>query len=120
MCRFVKKKDTMNYFNELDAAITICDLDGKVIFMNQKAMKTFEKYGGNKLVGQSLKDCHPEPAWNKIIQLIETRESNAYTIEKNGIKKIIIQKPWFENDEIKGLIEFSFEIPSDMNHFIRK
>lgn len=110
----------MNYFNELDAAITISDLEGNIIFMNQKAMKTFEKYGGEKLIGQNLKHCHPESAWNKITQMIEAGESNAYTIEKNGVKKIIIQKPWLENDEIKGLAEFSFEIPFEMEHFIRK
>ncbi len=28
--------------------------------------------------------------------------TNAYTIEKNGIKKLIHQTPWFENGEYTG------------------
>lgn len=109
-----------NYFDQIDAAITICDLEGIILYMNDKAKNTFKNYGGNNLIGQSLKDCHPEHAWNKILEMIKDNKSNSYTIEKNGLKKIIIQKPWFKDRQLSGLIEFSFEIPFEMAHFIRK
>jgi len=50
---------------------------------------------------------------------LSNNSTNAYTIEKNGIKKMIFQSPWKENGETKGMIEFSFEIPFEMQHFIR-
>ena len=47
------------------------------------------------------------------------KKPNVYTIEKNGIKKLIYQSPWFEKGVMKGLVELSLEIPFDMPHFIR-
>ena len=45
--------------------------------------------------------------------------TNAYTIEKNGVKKLIYQTPWFDGGKFAGLIEFSMEIPRELPHFIR-
>jgi len=72
------------------------------------------------LVGKSLLDCHPEPARSILISLLETQQANTYTIEKNGIKKIIQQKPWYTQGVFSGLVEMSSEIPFDMPHSIRK
>jgi hypothetical protein len=44
---------------------------------------------------------------------------NSYTIEKNGIRKMIHQTPWMEDGEFRGVVEISFEIPLDMPHFKR-
>ncbi|MDD2576134.1 MAG: diguanylate cyclase, partial [Bacteroidales bacterium] len=46
-------------------------------------------------------------------------QTNAYTIEKEGLKKLIYQTPWYENGEFGGLVEFSIVIPMDMPHFVR-
>ncbi|MDR1346947.1 MAG: hypothetical protein LBJ63_00735 [Prevotellaceae bacterium] len=59
-------------------------------------------------------------SWEKILQLLKTGTDNVYTIEKNGQKKLIYQTAWHENGEAKGLIEFSFEIPDKIPHFVRK
>jgi hypothetical protein len=48
-----------------------------------------------------------------------TGASNSYTIEKNGVKKLIHQTPWRENGEPAGLVEFSLVIPSVLPHFVR-
>jgi hypothetical protein len=50
---------------------------------------------------------------------MESRQKNVYTIEKNGVKKLIYQTPWFENGEYRGFVEFGLEIPFEMPHFIR-
>lgn len=107
-------------FDEFDAAITVCDVEGIIIEMNKKAIKTFEKYGGQQLIGKNLLDCHPEPSKSKLKELLETQGSNTYSIEKNGIKKMIVQKPWFKEGAYKGFLEITFEIPYDMPHYIRK
>ncbi len=108
-----------NWINEFSAAITVCDKDGIILEMNEKAQKTFEKDGGQELIGQNLFNCHPENAKEKVINLLSRQEKNVYTIEKNGIKKLIYQSPWMDNGEYAGFVEISMEIPMDMPHFIR-
>ncbi len=108
-----------SWIKEFPGAITVCDAEGIILDMNDKAVKSFEASGGIKLIGTQLLDCHPEPARTKVQQLLETRQANVYTIEKNGIHKLIYQSPWYENGEYRGLVELSLEIPIEMPHFIR-
>ncbi len=108
-----------NWAKEINSAVTICDTEGIVLWMNNKAALTFDKDGGKSLIGKSLFDCHNSNSAEIIKRLIINRETNAYTIEKRGVKKLIYQTPWFEEGEVKGLIEFSHEIPFDMPHFVR-
>lgn len=105
---------------ETPFALTVCDNDGIIVFMNAKATQVFAKYGGEKLVGKSLFACHPESANQKIRELLASGGTNAYTIEKNGIKKMIYQAPWHKDGIIGGLVELSMELPAEMPHFIRK
>lgn len=108
------------WVKEFPAAVTVCDADGVILEMNDKAARTFEKDGGYKLVGANLLDCHPDPARSKVERLLAAREKNVYTIEKNGVKKLIYQSPWYQNGEYAGFVEVSLEIPFEMEHFIRK
>jgi len=109
-----------DWTNEFDSAITICDTDGIITYMNKKAIKTVEKYGGDSVLGKSIYDCHPEHANVIIRKLMQNHEKNVYTIEKNGVKKLIYQAPIFENGEFKGLVEISHVIPFEMPNFIRQ
>ncbi len=108
------------WVKEFPAAVTVCDADGVILEMNDKAARTFEKDGGYKLVGSNMLDCHPDPARSKVERLLVAREKNVYTIEKNGVKKMIFQSPWYQNGEYAGFVELSLEIPFEMEHFIRK
>lgn len=108
------------WIKEFSGAVTICDQDGIIVEMNDRSIKTFEADGGEKLIGKNLLDCHPEPARSKLAGLLRTNERNVYTIEKNGIRKLIYQSPWFKNGTFCGLVELSLEIPAEMPHFIRK
>lgn len=107
-------KDGVNF------AITVCDGEGKVLEMNSKSRATFAKNGGGELVGKSLLDCHPEPSKSKLAKMLKEPFTNAYTIEKNGLKKLIYQTPWLKDGRPAGLVELSLEIPADMPHFVRK
>ena len=109
-----------NWIKEFNGAITVCDRNGIILEMNDKAGKTFSKSGGTGLIGKSLLECHPEPARSKLVKMLETGGTNSYTIEKNGIKKLIHQAPWHENGQYMGLVELSIEIPDKMTHFVRK
>lgn len=110
----------MDYFKEIGVAVTICDKEGRIIEMNDKSRKTFLKPGQEELIGKNVLDCHPEPARSLLADMLQTPRSNAYTIEKNGVKKLIYQTPWYENGEYKGFMELSMEIPFEMKHSIRK
>ncbi len=95
------------------------DKEGRVIEMNDKSIATFEKQGGAKLIGTHLFEHHPPHAVETIKRLYETHETNAYTIEKAGQKKLIYQTPWFENGEFMGYVEFSLVLPEGMPHKVR-
>lgn len=109
----------MNWLKEFPAAVTVCDPDGIILEMNDKAAKTYESDGGYALVGKNMLDCHPGLARQKTESLLVAKEKNVYTIEKNGVKKLIYQSPWYQNGEYAGFVEISLEIPFEMAHFAR-
>jgi transcriptional regulator with PAS, ATPase and Fis domain len=108
-----------SWSDEFPGSITVCDPDGIILYLNAKAAATFEADGGFQLIGTNLLDCHPAPAHAKLQQLMDSRQKNVYTIEKNGVKKMIYQAPWFEGVEYRGFVELSLEIPFEISHFIR-
>jgi len=108
-----------NWSKELPIAITVTDKNGVIIEMNDRSAETFAKYGGIELLGKQLNDCHNPRSQEIIAGLSENKTTNVYTIEKNGVKKLIFQSPWFSNGEYAGLVELSMIIPEDMPHYIR-
>ena len=109
----------LKWIKEFPAAITVCDKDGIILDMNDKAAKGYEKDGGRELIGRNVLDCHPEPARSKTQAMLASGEKNIYTIEKNGIKKLIYQSPWYIDGSYAGFVELSLEIPWEMPHFVR-
>jgi len=109
----------MDWEKEIDFAITVCEINGTISYMNDKAIKTFENDGGAKLIGTNVLNCHPEPSRTQLAGMLENQTKNVYTIEKNGRKKLIYQTPYYENNVYMGFVEFSMEIPEVMENFIR-
>jgi transcriptional regulator with PAS, ATPase and Fis domain len=107
------------WVQEFSGAITVTDREGKILEMNARSVKTFEKDGGEKLIGTNVLDCHPEPSRTKLRDIMDNRKTNVYTIEKAGIKKLIYQAPWYEAAKYGGVIELVLEIPFQMPHFVR-
>lgn len=107
------------WIKEFPAAVTVCDKEGILLEMNDRAAKTFESDGGRRLIGSNMLDCHPEPSRTKTELLLAAREKNVYTIKKNGVKKLIYQSPWYKNGQYAGFVELSLEIPFELPHFIR-
>ena len=81
--------EKFDWAEEIGCGVTVSDLDSVVIYQNKRARKIFESYGN--LIGKNLKDCHSAKSWEMIQRFLETGESNSYTIEKNGVKKLIHQ-----------------------------
>ena len=107
------------WVNEFAGAVTVCDRDGIILEMNDRAAQVFEADGGRALVGTNALDCHPEKARAIMVEMLAAGRKNVYTIEKNGVKKLIYQSPWYRADAYAGFVELSLEIPAEMPHFVR-
>lgn len=110
---------TTDWAKEFNAAITICDTKGIIVYMNDISIEQFAKYGGKKLIGTYLLDCHPEPSKSKLVEMLNNPIENMYTTEKDGRKKIILQSPWIKEETFCGIIELSFYLEDNMPHFVR-
>jgi transcriptional regulator with PAS, ATPase and Fis domain len=107
------------WVEEFPGAILVCDTQGIILEMNERAVKQYTADGGRALIGKNVLDCHPEPARTKLQRLMEARLPNAYTIEKRGVKKLVYQAPWYRGGQYAGFVELAFEIPVTMPHFVR-
>ena len=105
----------IDWENEFNGAITICNKEGTIVYMNQYSIAQFKKYGGAKLIGTSLLDCHKEPSKTKLMQMLNEHSENMYITEKNGNKRMILQTPWKVNGEFCGIVEISFQLDLNMH-----
>lgn len=106
-----------DWSKEMNCAVTVCDKEGVVLYMNDKAKKTFARHGD--LIGKSLIPCHNERSRAIITDLLASGGTNVYTIQKNGVRKMIYQTVWKENGIVAGLVEISMLIPDEMPHYVR-
>lgn len=109
--------ENFEWAEQMHCAVTVCDAEGKILYMNEKSRATFSKRGD--LIGKNLMDCHSERSKAKIRELLATDGTNSYTIEKNGVKKMIYQTTWKRDGKVAGLVEISMVIPEEMPHYVR-
>lgn len=109
--------ELLHWADELDCAVTICDADYRIIYMNDRSRATFARHGD--IIGHDLLGYHPAHAQATIKRLMEEGSSNAYTIEKEGLHKLIYQTPWRKDGKVAGLVELSMVLPADMPHYVR-
>lgn len=108
------------WVKEFPAGITVCDRAGVILEMNDGAAEAFAKQGGIALLGTNVLDCHPEPSRTKLQELLASGKVNVYTIESGGVRKLIYQAPWYEDGQLRGLVEISLVLPDDLPHFVRE
>jgi len=72
------------WIDESPDAIVVCDKEGKLLVLNEKAAKIFEASGGKALLGKSMFDCHPESIQPKIKALLANPRTITYTDELNN------------------------------------
>ncbi len=107
------------WVNEFRGAVTVCDRDGVILEMNERAVEVFATDGGRALIGRNVLDCHPEPARTQLKKMLAAGEANVYTIEKAGVKKLIYQAPWYRDGAYAGFVELSLVVPVALPHFVR-
>ena len=100
-------------------AVTAADAEGVIRYMNRRARETYRKHGD--LIGRSLFDCHGERATGIIRRLLAEGGTNAYTIEKEGVRKMIYQTAVTDDEgRVTGIVEVSMVIPDELPHYVRK
>jgi len=109
----------MAWFEELPCSVTVCDTDYTILFLNRRAAEVNAKDGGKELIGRNLMDCHPPEAQAKLRRVMESGHPNIYTIERNGVRKMIYQCHWRRDGAVAGLVEVTFELPKEIPHFVR-
>jgi len=111
--------NTIDHSKNLPFAITLCNSDGIITYMNDRSLETFKEDGGEKLIGQNLFDCHSEKSKIQLKEMFKDEKENFYTIQKGGRKKMIYQFPVYSDEQFTGFGEISIVIPEEMPHFNR-
>lgn len=104
-----------DWAKQVGFGIIVCDTEGTIIYMNDTAIAA--KKGD--LTGTNIFGCHNPRSIEIIRSLLKNGGCHAYTVEKEGKKKIIYQCPWKEDGEIRGLCEIMAEFTGDLPHVVR-
>ena len=115
----MEKTLTGRWVKELPAGITVCDNEGNVIEMNDVSADAYAKDGGYDLIGRNIRDCHPPEARKILDPLLDNGTPYFYTIEKNGVKKMLCEIPWYKDGKFGGLVELSLVLPEYIPHYQR-
>lgn len=116
----MEKKSVPEWVYGMNCAVTVVDRDCKILYMNGRSRATFASRGGGDLIGHNIMDYHNDRSREIIRRLLAEGGSNAYTISKEGLKKMIYQTAWRDSKgEVGGLVELSMVIPDEMPHYIR-
>lgn len=71
----MKFKSYVNFYKSIvdqdRCPVVFCDLKSEILYMNPAAIENYAKWGGEKLIGRSLLDCHSPGSKEKIQQVIE-------------------------------------------------
>ena len=119
MAKRIASEVRPEWFEELPCAVTVCDRDYKILYMNRESAEVNAKDGGKKLIGKSLMDCNPVEAQAKLRKVMASGKPNVFTVERKGVKKLAYECHWRKGGRVGGLLEIYFELPKDLPNHIR-
>lgn len=64
-------------FEQDEAAVVLCDINHKIVYMNPAAAERYAQSGGYNLVGTSLMGCHNERSNEMICRVVEWFKESA-------------------------------------------
>lgn len=90
--------------------VVICNLKHEIIYMNQAAIKDYSKYGGDKLIGRSLLECHNEKSQEIIKKVVDwfgkSKDHNkVYTFYNKKQNKDVYMVALRNDDKLIGYYE---------------
>ena len=92
------------------SSVVICNLQHEIIYMNPASIKNYEKWGGEKLIGQSLLECHNAESQQRIEQVLkwfaESQEHNlVYTFHNEKQNKDVYMVALRDGGKLIGYYE---------------
>ena len=105
------------------AAVVLCDLEHTIIYMNPAAIQNYAKRGGEKLIGQSLLDCHNAESGKRIQQVIDwfaadVSHNLVYTFHNEKQNKDVYMVALRDGDKLIGYYEkHEFRNPETMKKY---
>ncbi|MDD6845240.1 MAG: PAS domain-containing protein [Clostridia bacterium] len=105
------------------AAVVICNLQHEIIYMNPAAVENYAKWGGDKLVGKSLLDCHNQESVESIKKVVEwfsADESHniVYTFHNEKQNKDVYMVALRDNGSLIGYYEkHEYRNPETMKRY---
>ena len=90
--------------------VVICNLQHEILYMNPAAIRNYEKWGGEKLTGKSLLNCHSPESVQRISQVLEwfaaSPEHNlVYTFHNDKQNKDVYMVALRDRDTLIGYYE---------------
>ena len=105
------------------AAVVICNLKHEIVYMNPAAVLSYEKRGGDKLIGRSLLDCHNSESVEQIKKVVDwfaADESHniVYTFHNEKQNKDVYMVALRDGDKLIGYYEkHEFRNPETMEKY---
>ena len=92
------------------SAIVICNLQHEIIYMNAAAVKNYERFGGDQLMGKNLLNCHNPKSRERIKQVVqwfaESKEHNLiYTFHNEKQNKDVYMVALRDGEKLIGYYE---------------
>lgn len=115
-----KARFDSEWFEHLPCSITVCDRNYRILYLNDRSAEVNRREGGRDLIGKSLMDCHPPGARRKLRKVMSSGKPYAFTIQRNGSRKMVFQSHWRKEGRIGGLVEIHFELPRRTPNLVRK
>jgi len=109
----------LEWFENLPCAVTVCDRNYTILYVNQATAEANAERGGKELVGRSLLDCHPPRARRLLRKVMDSGEPHIFTSERNGRKKMVYEAHWRRDGEVGGMIEVSFQLPRKVRNLAK-
>lgn len=106
----------MEFLKEADIIVSVCDKDGIITYLNDKARYYFQEPDMPELLGSDIMDCHPEPSKSRFKEMMTTHETQSIIKGEGDKKRVIHQTPFYN----KGVFEGYIEIIIPLNYLLNR
>ena len=107
--------DIKKMFDNVEVAIVASDPEFNVIYANERCKKVFkELLNEENFVGTNMSACHKPETMEKLKVLYQEyrdkkKPLDYYIMDIPGGKATIVSVPFYDGDDLAGVVEFVFE-----------
>jgi PAS domain-containing protein len=100
----------------LQGEVVVADENIDIVYLNEAAIRHYEKDGGAALIGRSLLDCHNPESRRQIKEMYEAfargdLQARQWLIPKDGYARRAMVMPVVQDGQVKGCLELVIEEP---------